>query len=180
MPKAALSERSALKAGGDAIYKALEARWERVTAFQREAYAPTLEKWLTQLKKNSPEGYNRWLAEGRPIKAGREARASETLTTQGAWYAATGDVAFREAILAAKKYGFDHQNSTTLKRHRDVGRGFDAQVFITCITRLRRHGASLRSAAAQTAVAYSIPCGGTFDSLVKKLARLYRSTKSGE
>lgn len=133
--------------GGVAPYDVLQARWERVHAREGEVYVRT--------------------------KKMRQARGSETIATLKVWYAATGDIAFREAIEAAQKRGFDRQNSSTLKRARDMAHGYNEEVSLAMMVRLLRRGRTLRSAAARTAVAYSVP-GNSFDAVVKKLERAYR------
>jgi hypothetical protein len=139
--------------GRVAPYEVLQARWESVHAREGEIYVRT--------------------------KKMRQARGSETIATLKVWYAATRDIAFRKAIEAAQKLRFDRQNSSTLKRARDMAHGYDEKVFLAMMVRLLQSGRapSLRSAAAQATVAYSV-AGNSFDAVVKKLERAYRRSKN--
>jgi hypothetical protein len=136
-----------IKVTSASTYDELRAKWQRGHALEMKAYIRT--------------------------KRIRQARGSETIATLKVWYASTGDVAFSAAIRAAQKHEFNRQNSSTLKRVRDLSRGYNEEVSLAMMTRLVRSGRSIRNAAAETAVAYIVP-GNSFDAVVTRLRRAYR------
>jgi hypothetical protein len=62
-----------------------------------------------------------------------------------------------------------------------MAHGYDEKVFLAMMVRLLQSGRapSLRSAAAQATVAYSV-AGNSFDAVVKKLERAYRRSKNAD
>jgi hypothetical protein len=138
-------------AGPTFTFEELETRWNRAQAMQRKIYT----------RQN-----------GNKI---RQARASETITTMRVWYQATSDAAFAAAIRASQMYGFDRQNSGSLKQARNRAVGYDEEIFLANMEQLMRSDAkrSIRNIAAHVAVIYFVP-GTSFDSVVKRLARAYR------
>lgn len=61
----------------------------------------------------------------RPEKMQRRARGPEIITALTAWHQATGDLEFKLAIEAMRRYGFDQQDAGTLKRS-NGGAGADS------------------------------------------------------
>ena len=140
---------------GRLTYADLKEHWERTRAFEERNY--------------------------RKQEKVRRASAREVIAALDAYYAVTGEAAFRDAAQLIGQHGLDKQDAGTFKRA--ITKRFGDPVKIAVVwmdERIRRQHLSLRRAAALAAVQFAVP-GNSFEGVVERLETAYRQlVKSSE
>jgi len=161
-------------------YEALHRRWECVQQLQSAAKKTLSSGTIKALApRNASKLWYKAALKAASAEAATRNRPSvpEVMAMLQDMHVASGDQAFAEAVNAIKKHGFDRANAGTWKNAQEKIFGETR----TCVARMewlieRKKVPSVRQAAAQVAVEYSI-AGASFNAVVKRLEGAYRRRK---